>query len=159
MARRRKTATELGQHHIFGDEEAAQMRADLDELRGLVATLQDRLHSQFTTIAAHAEIARDQAELARNEARADLDRTRDTLIELIEQVRGATHHVPGSAPGASFEASAERIAGVEGQVGQLTQLVDHCFDRQRELADTMVALLDTVTAASSHEPVVGLALS
>ena len=87
MSRRSKKAHTLGEHAIFGDEEAAKLRADLDELRASLADLTDRVHSQFTTIAAHAEIARTQAEHARAEARADLERTRDTVIGLIEQVR------------------------------------------------------------------------
>jgi hypothetical protein len=36
--------------------------------------------------------------------------------------------------------------------------VDRCFDRQRELADTMAALLDTVLSDRTT-PVTGLALA
>ena len=101
MSRRTKTARTLGEHGIFGDEEAAQLRAELDDVRAAIADLNGRVHAQFTTISAHAEIAREQADLARNEARSDLERSREALIGLIEQVRdevaaGSAHHVAGS---------------------------------------------------------------
>lgn len=164
MFEKRKTSRTLGEHGIFGDEEAAQLRAELDELRTEMRDLADRLHAQFTTIAAHAEIAREQNELARAEARADLDRTRDTLIELIETVRveaahAGGYHVPGSRPGTSNEVSNERLAVVEEAVERASASVERCFRRQNELADTMAAFVDTVFAEQRGEPVAGLALS
>lgn len=161
MVGRRKTSRTLGEHGIFGDEEAAQLRADLDELRSAVTDLTDRVHAQFTTIAAHAEIAREQAELARGEARSDLERTRDTMIGLIETVRAEAadatgHHVPGSAPGPSVEARSERVDDLEHRLAELSETVERCFTRQNELADTMAAFLDTVLAEQRGEPVAGL---
>jgi ElaB/YqjD/DUF883 family membrane-anchored ribosome-binding protein len=160
---RQKTRRTLGEHGIFGDEEAAQIRHELDELRAEVSDLSAQLHAQFTTIAAHAEIAREQAELARAEARADLDRTRDTLIELIETVRveaadAGGYHVPGSRPGMSAEVTAERIAAVEEALVAADKTVERCFLRQNELADTMAAFIDTMMAERRGEPVAGLAL-
>jgi uncharacterized coiled-coil protein SlyX len=161
VPRRSKRAHTLGEHAIFGDEEAAQLRAELDELRATMAELADRVHSQFTTIAAHAEIARTQAEQARAEARADLDRTRDTVFGLIEQVRAeptSALHVPGSPPGPSVASQQDRLDALDQRLVHLAQTVDLCFDRQRELADTMAALIDTVFAEHRNEPVAGLAL-
>ena len=164
MRKRRNTSRTLGEHEIFGDEQAAALRSDLDELRTAVADLSGRLHAQFTTIAAHAEIAREQANFARQEARADLDRTRDTLIGLIEQLRaensgGDTHHVTGTAPGPSIEAQGERIAAAEVQLEQVSETVDACLARQRELADMVAAFLDTMLAEQRGEPVAGLHLT
>lgn len=160
MLGRDRTARTLGEHAIFGDEEAAQLRAELDDLRASVTDLAARVHSQFTTIAAHAEIAREQAEFARAEARADLDRTRDMLIGLIEQARADRpgHHVPGTAPGPSIAAQAERFEELDRRLAQLAAAVDTCFERQRELADTMAAMIDTVFAGQRGEPVTGLSL-
>ena len=162
VGKRTKTANTLGEHSIFGDEEAARLRAELDELRASVHDLTDRVHSQFTTIAAHAEIARTQAEQARGEARADLDRTRDTVIELIEQVRGEVAgavHVAGTAPGPSTTDQAERLDQFDQQLARVTRVVETCFQRQQELADTMAALIDTVFAERRGEPVAGLSLA
>lgn len=160
---RSKTGRTLGEHGIFGDEEAADLRSILDQLQSQVTELTIQVHSQFTTIAAHAEIARQQADFARDEARADLDRTRDLLIGLIEQVRAASladveHHRAGSAPGPSVSVQNERLAEIEQQVQMLTAAAEQSFNRQRELADTMAALLDTVFAERRGEPVSGLAL-
>ena len=164
MFEKRKTSRTLGEHGIFGDEEAAALRHDLDDMRNEVRSLSAQLHAQFTTIAAHAEIAREQAELARSEARADLERTRETLIELIETVRieaadAGAYHVPGSRPGVSAELSSERIDAVEAAVVAATQTAERCFERQNELADTMAAFIDTVLAERRGEPVAGLSLS
>ena len=164
MFERRKTSRTLGEHGIFGDEEAAQLRRDLDVMRSEMRELTVQLHAQFTTIAAHAEIARGQAEMARAEARADLERTRSTLLELIETVRveaanAGGYHVPGSRPGASAEVSVERLAAVEGAVAAAAASVDRCFVRQNELADTMAAFIDTMLAEKRGEPVMGLSLT
>ena len=164
MKKRRNVHRTLGEHEIFGDEQAAALRSDLDELRVAVADLSGRLHAQFTTIAAHAEIAREQADFARQEARADLDRTRDTLIGLIEQLRAEssgsdTHHITGTVPGASIEAQRQRIEATEAQLALVSETVDACYARQRELADMVAAFLDTVLAEQRGEPVAGLHLT
>ena len=163
MFDRRKTSRTLGEHGIFGDEEAAELRADLDEMRMEIAELAGQLHAQFTTIAAHAEIAREQSEFARAEARADLERTRETLIELIETVRveaanAGGYHVPGARPGPSVEVTAERVAAVEKSLAAADAAVERCFQRQNELADTMAAFIDTMMAERRGEPVAGLSL-
>jgi len=164
LGQRRNTTRTLQEHSIFGDEQAAALRSDLDELRGAVAELSGRLHAQFTTIAAHAEIAREQADFARQEARADLDRTRDTLIGLIEQLRAensqdATLHVAGTAPGPSSEVQRQRIEAVETQLEQVNESIDACFARQRQLADMVAAFIDTMLAEQRGEPVAGLHLT
>lgn len=163
MRLRRNQADTLVEHSIFGDEQAAELRADLDDLRAAVGELSGRLHAQFTTIAAHAEIARQQADFARQEARADLDRNRETLIALIEQLRAETTrehvHVAGTAPGASSETRLERVEAVETRLDQLGQRIDTCFDQQRELADMVAAFLDTVLAERRGEPITGLRLT
>jgi chromosome segregation ATPase len=158
---RRETHDTLGERGILGDEAIAELLNTVEQLRNAVTDLKERVDSQFTTIAAHAEIARQQAELARNEARADLDRTRDTLLGLIEQVRAEQvtgTHVPGSRPGPSIAAGNERFESIEGRLVELATTVERCFKRQNELADTMTAFLDTMMAHQRGEPVAGLAL-
>ena len=159
MFNRRETQHTLGERGILGDEGVAELLSTIEQLRAEVGELRDRVDSQFTTIAAHAEIARQQAEFARGEARADLDRSRDTLIGLIEQVRSEGDvHQPGTAPGPSAKATNDRITGVERRMAELTQTLDRCFARQNELADTMTAFLDTVLAEQRGEPVAGLSM-
>ena len=163
MGARRKSGRTLGEHGIFGDEEAAKLRSDVTELRDLVENLTERVHAQFTTISAHAEIARQQFEFAREEAHAELERTREMLIDLIERARSellseGPIHVPGSAPGASLVVQAQRVSDLEVRVGEAAQSLERCFQRQQILADTMDALLDTVMSERRGEPVAGLSL-
>jgi len=161
--KRSKTSPELGEHAIFGDEEAARLRSDLDELRGQFAMLTDQVNAQFTSIAAHAAIAREQVAVAREEGRADMERSRDTLIGLIEQVRaeagGPGLRIPGSAPGPSVTATNERIASLEAAVEELAATVEDCFARQERMAETMSAFIDTLLSEQRGEPVAGLALT
>lgn len=167
MLGRGKSARTLGEHQIFGDEEAAQIAASIEELKAQIVDLNARVHSQFTTIAAHAEIARQQAEFVREEARADLDRTRDTVIGLVEQVRAdavglaaGTTPVPSAAWPAPESAEPlpvpmahdPRLDAIERQLDTISSAVERCFDRQRELANTMEALLDTVLAVQMQQP-------
>lgn len=157
---RKKSAQPSFEHAVFGDEEAAAMRAEITELRFLVAELSAQVQSQFTTIAAHAEIARQHADFIREEAQANLDRQREMLIGLLEQVRGGTR-VPGGGawapPGPSAIATAERVTTMEAQVATALETVQYCFRRQQDLAATMEALLDTVVYEHRNEPVLRLA--
>ena len=157
---RKKTAQPSYEHAVFGDEEAAALRAELTELRGLVVDLTAQVQSQFTTIAAHAEIARQQADFVREEAQANLDRTREMLIDLLEQARGGTRSPIGGAwapPGPSALAAVERVDAIELQVAKALDTVQYCFRRQQDLAATMEALLDTVVFEQRNEPVLRLA--
>ncbi len=161
MFHRRETHHTLGERGILGDEAVAELLTTVEQLRTEMSELKARVDSQFTTIAAHAEIARQQTEFARDEARSDLERSRETLIGLIEQVRNPDpdHHVPGNPPGPSTELANERVGTVERRIDELTTTVERCFARQNELADTMAAFLDTVMAEQRGEPVSGLSLS
>ena len=119
MQGRRKTGRTLGEHEIFGDEEAAKLQAEVIELRQMVLDLSAQVHAQFTTISAHAEIAREQVELARGEARADLERTRELLIRLVERTRedlsdSEGFRIPGTAPRAVDDR--QRRAAPSGRV-------------------------------------------
>lgn len=161
MFHRRETAHTLGERGILGDEATAELLTTVEQLRTELSDLKARVDSQFTTIAAHAEIARQQAEFVREEARADLSRNRETLIGLIEQVRsdGQAIHVPGTPPGPSSATTNERVGDVERRIDELGAGIERCFERQNELADTMAAFLDTVMAEQRGEPVAGLSLT
>src|SRR5262245_29774522 len=163
MGGRRKGGPALGEHGIFGDEEAAKLQAEVTELREMVANLTERVHAQFTTIASHAEIARQHVEFAREEAHADTERTRELLINLLERTRedfsqAPDVHVPGSPPGVSMASYSERLEGLQTQIVELAISVDRCLQRQQILADTIEALVDTVLSDRRGEPVAGLSL-
>lgn len=161
---RRKDKTQSVDHALFGDEETAALRAEVESLRALVIELSQQVQSQFTSIAAHAEIARQQAEFIRQEARADLDRTRETLVGLVETVRRelvgapAGGHETGSAAWAAPSVvSSKRFADLELRFETMALQVERCFERQQELAASMEAMLDTLVFEARNEPVLRLA--
>jgi hypothetical protein len=45
------------------------------------------------------------------------------------------------------------------RLGDLEQAIMQCFDRQRELAETVAAVLDIVSAAPTNAPISGLAFT
>ena len=154
---------------IMGDEQAADIQSALAQLHLKVTALEEQMRSQYTSVAAYASIAHDQVEFTRDEARADLDRTRQTLIELVERVRheagaAAPLRAPGTPPGplpppiatALVKAPAPALAT---RLGELEQAITQCFDRQRELAETMAVVLDIVTAARADAPISSLAFT
>ena len=101
---------------ILGDEPAAAVQASLAQLHLKVAALEEQMRSQFTSVAAYASIAQEQVEFTRNEARADLDRTRQTLIGLVEQVRSEAGAVPKTrVPGGSAR---HRVGGPDRRADQ-----------------------------------------
>ncbi len=160
--RHEKTLPDLGEHSIFGNEQAAELRADLDEARAQIRELAERVNAQFTSIAAHAEISREHLAQVRDEARADMERSRETIIGLIDQLReemAEGFHVRGSAPGPSGAAINERFDALAATVDRLAAAVDQCMSQQRHMADTMAAFIDTMLAADRDEPIFGLALS
>jgi hypothetical protein len=131
-------------------------------MRTLINDLSRQVQAQFTTIAAHAEIARQQAEFAREEARADLERTRALVIELVERTRHDLMTLGASgAFGASGSSSTpnERVAALETQVSDLIAGINRCFDRQRVLAETVEALFDAVMTEHHSQPVASLSLA
>ena len=150
---------------ILGDEKAAATHASLAQLHLKVAALEEQMRSQFTAVAAYASIAQEQVEFTRNEARADLDRTRHTLIELVEQVRHEASaaprtRVPGAPPGPLAPPIVTAPSpSLAARLGELEQAIMQCFDRQRELAETVAAVLDIVSATSADAPISGLAFT
>ena len=150
---------------ILGDEEGASINASLAQLHLKVAALEDQMRSQYTSLAAYASIAQEQVEFTRNEARADLDRTRQTLIELVEQVRHEASAAPitrvaGAPPGplAPPIVTAPSPA-LAARLGEFERAIMQCFDRQRELAETLAAVLDIVSAPATDAPISGLAFT
>jgi hypothetical protein len=150
---------------ILGDEKGAATHASLAQLHLKVAALEEQMRSQFTAVAAYASIAQEQVEFTRNEARADLDRTRQTLIELVEQVRHEASpaprtRVPGAPPGPLAPPIVTAPSpSLAARLGELEQAIMQCFDRQRELAETVAAVLDIVSAAPTDAPISGLAFT
>jgi hypothetical protein len=155
--------TESAVYGILGDEAGAATHAELAQLHLKVAALEEQMRSQFTSVATYAAIASEQVDFARSEARADLDRTRDTLVGLMEQLRSEVLHpraaraLPGPTGVPLPTTTADHDGRVLQRLADVEQAVQRLFDRQRELAETVAAVFDTLTA-SPEQPVRGLAL-
>jgi hypothetical protein len=150
---------------IFGDELAAELASRLDVLAQQVLALEDQVRSQFTSVATYAAIASEQVEFARNEAHADVERTRELLIGLMEQLRNEVYHAGTravAAPGSRTLPTPVAVASDQGRVLERLDDVERgleiCFERQRELAETVAAVFDTITAGAGDQPIADLAL-
>jgi hypothetical protein len=69
------------------DDEHARAAVLVAELRERLAVVETQLKSQYLSMAAYAQIAQEQVEFARAEARSDHDRGFQTLVQLMEQLR------------------------------------------------------------------------
>ena len=68
---------------FFSDEEAAENSVEIHGLRDRNAQAESQINSQFTSLATYAQIAHEQVELARSEARAATERSEQPMTSLI----------------------------------------------------------------------------
>lgn len=137
---------------FFGDEEAAESEALLADVRTRVEQVEAQIHSQFTSMAAYAQIAQEQVELARAESRAETERTERRLLELVERERAdrtsaLAEHTPTGA-GWSDPAIERRLDQLEEAVAAIRHGLDDCLARQKALADAITALFEPKLATS-----------
>lgn len=134
---------------FLGDEEELDQQAMLAELRDRVVSVEQQLHSQFTSMAAYAQIAQEQVELVRAEAKAHTERTEERLIELIERERAdRIEALTGRAPvrGGSDPAMQLRLEVLDRNVAEIRAGLDDCLARQKALADAITALFEPAKA-------------
>ncbi len=113
---------------FFGDGSAAENTVEIHELRDRVEQVEAQISSQFTSLATYAQIAQEQVELARSEAKAATERSEQRLTSLIERERadrisstsGAARQ---GAPGTSQEQSPEAAARLDVLEESVAQLV------------------------------------
>ena len=125
------------------DEQGAGFlpEVDVQENQSAMANLGDRLNtveqqllSQYTSIAAYAQIAQQSVDTARAEARADLDREKTTLVSLAERVRSERSAEPAE--------TLARVTNLENRLADLSQLFAQCLRNQEELANSIATLLE-----------------
>ncbi len=141
---------------FFGDEDAAAEAHRVDELGQRLAHVEGQLHSQFTSMAAYAQIAQEQVEMARAEAKAATERTEHRLIDLIERERKDRIESATGAPGggngwASPEVNA-RLDALEHSVAEIRHGLNECLARQKALADAITALFEPQGAVNDLPP-------
>jgi len=127
---------------FFGDEEAAAETVQVAELHDRVVQVELQINSQFTSLAAYAQIAQEQIELARSEAKAGTERTEHRVTSLIERERSDRILLnSGTATGTAPDV-AERLNSLEASVTRIQHGLDECSERQRALADAITTLLE-----------------
>ena len=127
---------------LFGDEEAADNEAQFDGVRDRLQQVEGQINSQFTSMAAYAQIAQEQIELARAESRADSERIESRVTQLIETP------TPGIEPNAAADVK-RRLNALEEAVDVIKVGIGDCLSRQKALADAITSLFqptaDTMT--------------
>ncbi len=158
-----KHDTALDVDDILGDEQAAEEMARVEALRDRVEQVESQLASQFTSLAAYAQIAQEQVELVRAEAKANGEQTEHRLTTLIERERNdriasVTGDVPDSAPDVL-----RRVESMERTVAKIARGLEDCLDRQLQLAEAISAAFERKpsesTAVANTDTVVELVLT
>ena len=141
---------------FFGDEAAAENSVEIHDLRDRVEQVEAQISSQFTSLATYAQIAQEQVELARSEAKAATERSEQRLTSLIERER--TDRIASStgvAPSGSVDITA-RLDALEQSVIRIKQGLEESRQQQKHLALAITAMFDrldnTVAPAARSVP-------
>ena len=128
---------------FFGDEAAAETVVEVHELQHRVQQVESQINSQFTSLATYAQIAQEQVEVARSEARATTERSEQRLTSLIERERAdRISSFTGVAPGGSAPDVTARLDALEHSVAQIRKGLDECLQRQKALAEAIATMFE-----------------
>ena len=140
---------------FFGDGAAAENSVEIHDLRERVEQVESQINSQFTSLATYAQIAQEQVELARSEARAATERSEQRVTSLIERERAdRITAFTGEAPEGSPDI-ASRLDALEQSVARIQKGLDESRQQQKDLATAITAMFDRLTATAniaSSEP-------
>ena len=140
---------------FFGDESAAETIVEVHELQQRVEQVESQVNSQFTSLATYAQIAQEQVELARSEAKAATERSEQRMTELIERER-ADRLASSSGVAPSDVASSPATAPIDTEVSDRLNALDvavteiqvglaDCLQRQKELAEAITTMFERLT--------------
>ena len=145
-----------------GEQEAT---AAAMQTRERLTMVEEQLKSQFTSIAAYAQISQHAVETARAESRADLDREKATIMGLIERLRAEVLSAgprplsePPSGPAVSttdapIDVSAlARIALLEDRFERLSDQFAAVLKSQEALADSIAFMFEHQMRTSGWIP-------
>jgi lysyl-tRNA synthetase class I len=127
---------------FFGDEAAAENSVEIHDLRERVEQVEAQISSQFTSLATYAQIAQEQVELARSEAKAATERSEQRLTSLIERERAdRITSVTGVAPSGSRDIGA-RLDALEQSIVRIQKALDESRQQQKNLALAITSMFD-----------------
>ena len=131
---------------FFGYEAATAKAVEVDELQHRVEQVEAQISSQFTSLATYAQIAQEQVELARSEARAATERSEQRVTSLIERERAdRISSFTGQAPAGSAPDVSVRLDALEHSVAQIRKGLDECLQRQKSLAEAITVMFERFT--------------
>jgi hypothetical protein len=137
---------------FFGDETAAEAIVEVHDLQHRVEQVEAQINSQFTSLATYAQIAQEQVEMARAEARSATERSEQRLTSLIERERtDRIMSFTGEAPAGSAPDVTARLDALEHSVAQIRKGLDDCLTRQKALADAITTMFERL-APQPAEP-------
>jgi hypothetical protein len=117
------------------------------EFRNRLVKLEQQVMSQYTSMAAYATIAKNDAQAVKVEARADLDRSQSTVIGLLEKLRNEVNtRLDGlDRRAANSDLSADgamRLAKVESDLASAVAAMQQCMQENQELRAQVSALVE-----------------
>jgi hypothetical protein len=131
---------------FFGDESAAENTVEIHDLRDRVRQVESQISSQFTSLATYAQIAQEQVELARSEAKAATERSEQRLTSLIERERAdRISSYIGDAPADHVAVAPEftdRLDALEQSVAEIRTGLDKCLEQQQALAHAITSMFE-----------------
>jgi len=143
--------SETGASFLPGEGEQAATAAAAD-VRERLAMVEEQLRSQFTSMAAYAQISQQAIDTARAESRADLDREKAMLISLVERLRGEVTPAMGTpitpaAPVSTVATATDvtamaRIAMLEDRFEQLSRQFAQTLRYQEDLANSIALMFE-----------------
>ena len=145
------TEGDLTVDDFFGDEAAVAETVRVDHLQHRVTQVEQQINSQFTSLAAYAQIAQEQVEMVRSEALHANERSEQKVIALVERERAdrltdATGVIDVTA----------RLDSLDAQIEEIRQGLQLCLSNQKALADAITDLFqptcDIPSATTSTGP-------
>ena len=134
---------------FFGDEAAAENTVEIHDLRDRVEQVESQINSQFTSLATYAQIAQEQVELARSEAKAATERSEQRVTSLIERERAdRITSYTGVAPEGSPDLTS-RLDALEHSVARIQKGLDDCRQQQKDLAVAITTMFERLTAPAA----------
>lgn len=122
---------------FFGDEDGTARTAGIEVLGARVTHVEAQIASQFTSLATYSQIAHEQIELVRGEARHETERNTARVIALVDQERADRLATPSAA---DLE---DRLATIETQITEITAMLQQCLASQSALLDAVTGLVAT----------------
>lgn len=130
---------------FFGDETAVAEAARVDQLHQRVTQVEQQISSQFTSLAAYAQIAQEQVELVRSEAQHANERSEQRVVGLIERERADRM---SAEPGGGTDVTA-RLDSLDAQIAELRDGLQQCLSNQKALADAITHLFTNADDAAA----------